>query len=133
MKTQATSVSARRELPPLPAEFRTQLSQPLNARRQPQMSTGFLLALFCRLKRLEMLVWEGGEGSWSTLQSKKRIHGEIKGTANCGFKDKHRITAHLKTQVYRWADCISKTQGAASQGQLTAHAATRQLRFLGIP
>lgn len=69
---QATSVSAtdnaRRELPPPPpAEFRTQLSQPLNVRHQPQTSTGFLLALYCRLKRLEMLVSEGGEGSRNTL------------------------------------------------------------------
>lgn len=57
--------------------------------------------------------------SRNTVIWEERIRKEIKDTVHCGFKDKHHIMTRLKIQVYIWVDCVSKTEGAAFQGQLS--------------
>lgn len=54
------------------------------------------------------IIWEEG------------IRKAIKDTVNCGFKDKHRLMTRLKILVYIWVDRISKSEGAAFQGQCRA-------------
>lgn len=108
------TLRGRHRLPP-PAKFRYELPQPLNA----PLPAASCSHCHCRLKTPELLVSEGGVCSRNTVIWEERIRKEIKDTVNCGFKDKHHIMTRLKIQVYIWVDCVSKTEGAAFQGQLS--------------